>query len=183
MLPEALKNLKAPIVPYAEAPFSLLSEHAELYLVEKGVEVFTDGDIHIVGCAEELNGLTGIRFSQRQAGLHGLTIDIELNQPSKVLVGYFNSKDDQWLQVPSLEENTHADDRGGYAPILRKGLRLYAYPSVNIHAFHYEAGRQTLDFGKGAFLILGVIPMDQEIRPRDVEHKNDGIDTLDWLYE
>ncbi|MEC0269487.1 hypothetical protein [Paenibacillus anseongense] len=183
VLPEALKNLKAPIVRYAEAPFNLLSEHAELYRVEKGVEVFTDGDIHVVGCAEELNGLTGVRFSQRQAGLQGLAIDIELHQPSKVLVGYFNSKDDQWLQVPSLEENTHADDRGGYAPILRKGLRLYAYPSVNIHAFQYEAGRHTLDFGKGAFLILGVIPIDQDIRPRDVEHKNDGIDTLDWLYE
>ncbi|MBD0378626.1 hypothetical protein [Paenibacillus sedimenti] len=182
-LPEALKNAKAPIVPYREAPFKLLSANAEVYRVEKGMEVFTDGDIHIVGCAEELNGLTGIRFSQRQAGLNGLAVDIELQQPSKVLIGYFNSKDEQWLQVPSLEENTHADDRGGYAPVLRKGLRLYAYPSVNIHAFQYETGRHTLDFGKGAYLILGVIPADQDVRPRDVEHKNDGIDTLDWLYE
>ncbi|HEY1215338.1 MAG TPA: hypothetical protein VGE93_17035, partial [Bryobacteraceae bacterium] len=165
------------------APFTLLSGNAETFLVEKGTEVFTDGDIHIVGCAEELNGLRGIRFSQMTAGRQGMTIDLELHQPSKVLIGYFNSKDEQWLQVPSLEENTHADDRGGYAPLLRKGLRLYAYPSVNIHAFQYEAGRQTLDFGKGAYLILGIIPADQDIRPRDVEHKNDGIDTLDWLYE
>lgn len=182
-LPEALKNLKAPIVRYQEAPFKLLSDHAEVYRVEKGAEIFTDGDIQIVGSAEELNGLSGIRFSQRQAGLHGLAIEIELQQPSKVLVGYFNSKDEQWLQVPSLEENTHADDRGGYAPVLRKGLRLYAYPSVNMHAFQYEAGRHLLDFGRGAYLILGVVPADQDMRVRDVEHKNDGVDTLDWLYE
>ncbi|MDD9269189.1 hypothetical protein ACFPES_19255 [Paenibacillus sp. GCM10023248] len=182
-LPAALRNLKAPIVRYDEAPFKLLSDHAEVYRVEKGAEVFTDGDIQIVGIAEELNGLSGIRFSQRQAGLQGLAVEIELQQPSKVLVGYFNNKDEQWLQVPSLEENTHADDRGGYAPVLRKGLRLYAYPSVNMHAFLYEAGRHVLDFGKGAFLILGVVPADQEMRVRDVEHKNDGVDTLDWLYE
>ena len=181
--PEAVRNSKQPIAPCKEVPFTLHSAHAETFRVEKGAQVFTDGDIHIVGCAEELNGLTGIRFSQMEAGLHGITVDMELHQPSKVLIGYFNSKDQQWLQVPSLEENTHADDRGGYTPLLRKGLRLYAYPSVNVHAFQYEAGRHTIDFGKGAYLILGVVPWEQEIRQRDVEHKNDGVDTLDWLYE
>jgi hypothetical protein len=183
ILPEALKNLKEPIVPYREVPFKLLSDNAETFRIEKGTHVFTDGDIHIVSSAEELNDLTGIRFSQMQAGLNGIAIDIELEQPSQVLIGYFNNKDQQWLQAPSLEENTHADDIGGYETILRKGLRLYAYPSVNMHAFHYEAGRHTLDFGRGAYLILGVVPADQVMRSRDVEHKNDGVDTLDWLYE
>ncbi|UUZ96524.1 hypothetical protein LJK87_20815 [Paenibacillus sp. P25] len=78
-----------------------------------------------------------------------MAVDIELQRPSKVLIGYFNAKDEQWLQVPSLEENTHADDQGGYEPSLRKGLRLYAYPSVNVHAFQYEAGRHRLDLGRG----------------------------------
>ncbi|WP_248927560.1 hypothetical protein [Paenibacillus hamazuiensis] len=183
VLPEALQNAAQPIAAYREAPFTLRTPGVEPFRVEKGARVFTDGDIHIVGCAEELSGLTGIRFGQMQAGLSGIAVDIELLQPSKVLIGYFNSKDDQWLQAPSLEENTHADDMGGYEPILRKGLRLYAYPSVNVHALQFGAGRHTLDFGKGAYLILGVIPADQETRPRNVEHKNDGIDTLDWLYE
>lgn len=181
--PEALKNAKKPIVPYQEAPFTLCSGHAETFVVEKEAQVFTDGDIHIVGCAEELNGLKGIRFSQMEAAKQGITVELELEQPSKVLIGYFNSKELQWLQAPSLEENTHADDQGGYAPILRKGLRLYAYPSVNVHAFRYEAGRHTLDFGKGAYLILGIVHDDQQMPSRDVEHKNDGINTLDWLYE
>lgn len=183
LLPAALKNAKEPIRRWREAPFALLSENAETYRVEKEAMVFTDGDIRIVGCAEELNGLTGIRFGQMEAAANGVSVDIELKQPAKVLIGYFNSKAEQWLQAPSLEENTHADDRGGYAPVLRKGLRLYAYPSVNVHAFKFEAGRHTIDFGKGAYLILGVVPADEDIRPRDVEHKNNGIDTLDWLYE
>ncbi|XEC96103.1 hypothetical protein AB6A23_05960 [Paenibacillus tarimensis] len=181
--PEALKKRQTPIVPYPEEAFTLLSGNVETFLVEKGATIFTDGDIQIVGCAEELTGLTGIRFSQMEAGLTGITVDIHLPKRSKVLIGYFNSKDLQWLQAPSLEENTHADDQGGYAPVLVKGLRLYAYPSVNVHAFEYEAGRHSLDFGKGAYLILGVISAGQELRTRNVEHKNDGIETLDWLYE
>ncbi|WP_199614065.1 hypothetical protein [Paenibacillus alkalitolerans] len=183
MLPEALQRKEEPISAYREAPFTLHSSDAEAYVVEKGGFAFMDGDTRITGCAEELHGLTGIRFSQMKAGRLGCTVDIELPQPSKVMIGYFNSKDEQWLQPPSLEENTHADDRGGYMPILRKGLRLFAYPSVNVHAYRYEAGRHTLDFGKGAYLILGVIRDDEQMRPRDVEHRNDGIDTLDWLYE
>ncbi|ULL17147.1 hypothetical protein DVH26_23520 [Paenibacillus sp. H1-7] len=181
--PEAVRNMKEPIAPCKEAPFLLHSGPAETFRVEKGAQVFTDGDVHIIGCAEELNGLTGIRFGQREAGLRGVSLELELSQPSRVLIGYFNSTDQQWLQAPSLEENTHADDKGGYAPLLRKGLRLYAYPSVNVHAFQFDAGRHTLDFGRGAYLILGIVPADQEIRQRDVEHKNDGVDTLDWLYE
>jgi hypothetical protein len=182
-LPEALRNREEPIVPLREAPFTLLSDNAETFQVDKGTYVFTDGDIHIVSHAEELGGLTGVRFSQMEAGRTGIAITLKLEQPSKVLIGYFQSKDEQWLQVPSLEENTHADDSGGYETLLRKGLRLYAYPSVNVHAFRYEAGQHTIDFGRGAYLILGVVPADEEIKPRNVEHKNDGINTLDWLYE
>ncbi|MEI7025568.1 hypothetical protein [Paenibacillus sp. y28] len=181
--PEALKNAKKPILPCREEDFILHSPHAETFRVEKEANVFTDGDIHIVGVAEELNGLTGIRFSQMEAAMNGVVIDLELTKPAQVLIGYFNNKDEQWLQAPSLEENTHADDMGGYAPVLQKGLRLYAYPSVNVHMFRFEAGRHAVDFGRGAYLILGVVPLDQEIRPRNVEHKNDGIETLDWLYE
>ncbi|MCZ8519542.1 MULTISPECIES: hypothetical protein [Paenibacillus] len=183
VLPEALRTREEPITAYREAPFTLLTKEAEVYRVSKEACVFTDGDIHIVGCAEELDGLTGIRFSQMAAGREGVALELELPQPAKVLIGYFNSKEEQWLQVPSLEENTHADDQGGYAPILRKGLRLYAYPSVNVHAFRFGAGRHTVDLGRGAFLVLGVIADDQVLRPRDVEHKNNGVDTLDWLYE
>lgn len=187
-LPEALNRKEEPIVPYRQAPFSLLTGNAETnpaetYPIEKGSLIFTDGDIQIVGSAEELTGLTGIRFSQMEANRSGVTIDLELERPAKVLVGYFNSKDEQWLQAPNLEEDTHADDQGGYAPVLRKGLRLYAYPSVNVHAYRFEAGRHSLDFGRGAYLILGVIADDQPTPARDVEHRNDGIDTLDWLYE
>lgn len=181
--PQALLRKEEEIVPYREVPFTLHSKHAHKFRVDKGTEVFSDGDIHIVSCAEELKGLTGIRFSQMEASQNGMTIDLELEQPAQVLIGYFNSQDKQWLQAPSLEENTHADDMGGYAPILRRGLRLYVYPSVNVHAFRFAAGRHTLDFGKGAYLILGVIAEDQETPQRDVQHKNDGIDTLDWLYE
>ncbi|WP_159884863.1 hypothetical protein [Paenibacillus puerhi] len=183
VLPAALQNLEEPITAYREAPFTLLSPDAQTYRVTKEACVFTDGDIHIVGCAEELDGLTGVRFSQMEAGKRGFAVELELTRPSKVLVGYFNSKEEQWLQVPSLEENTHADDQGGYEPVLRKGFRLYAYPSVNIHAFRFEAGRHVLDLGRGAYVIAGVIDDDQPLRVRDVEHKNDGVNTLDWLYE
>lgn len=183
VVPDAIRLAAEPIQPYRQAPFKLLSANAETFTIEKSNSVFADADIMITGIAEELEGLTGIRFGQQEADAKGVVIEFELEQPAQVLVGYLNSKDQQWLQPPSLEENTHADDRGGYEPVLRKGLRLYAYPSVNVHVFRFEAGRHALDLGKGAYTILGVIAADQSTPSRNIEHKMDGVNTLDWLYE
>lgn len=182
-LPEALRNRGEAPKPYKEAAFTLHSAGAETYRIEKRACIFSDGDIFIVDHAEELAGLTGIRFSQVEASKSGVALDIELREPARILVGYFNSTDSGWLKAPNLEENTHADDRGGLTPVLVKGVRPYVYPSVNVHAYLYGPGRHTISFGKGAYLVLGVISADQPLKAREYNPQAGGADTLDWLYE
>ncbi|BFT72120.1 hypothetical protein [Paenibacillus sp. P36] len=181
-LPTALKDTGGKIEPYQAVPFVLHSKNAETYTIEKQQYIFNDGDVFIQNCAEELTGLTGIRFSQREASKEGVNLDIELSEKSMILVGYFNSPDSQWLKAPNLEENTHADDRGGLVPVLTNGMKVYFYPSLNIHAYSYEAGRHTLVFGKGAYLLVGIISGEQRLMTRDVSHEGVSADTMDWLY-
>ncbi|MDD9268251.1 hypothetical protein ACFPES_14525 [Paenibacillus sp. GCM10023248] len=181
-LPAALNKAARTIEPYKPAPFVLHSANAETYKIDKQQYIFNDGDVFIQSYAEELQGLTGVRFSQREASKQGVQLEIELPEKSQILVGYFNSPDSQWLKAPNLEENTHADDQGGLVPILSNGMKVYFYPSLNIHAYTYEAGRHTLVFGKGAYLLVGVISAEQKPVPRDVTHDGENADTMDWLY-
>ncbi|MDF2836177.1 MAG: hypothetical protein K0Q63_1817 [Paenibacillus sp.] len=171
------------IEPYREAAFRLTSPGMETYTLSKDSLLFTDGEVYVQSCAEELEGLTGIRFSRAEAAKGGMAVEFETDTPVRVLVGYFNSSDPQWLQVPTLDENTHADERGGLSPVLRKGIKTSFYPSVNVHAFLYEAGSHALNLGKGAFSVLGVIAADQELKERDVSPFSESSRTLDWLYD
>jgi hypothetical protein len=185
---EMLKNGEIPmeehiIEHFREVPFTVHSENVETYKIEKPAKVFTDVDLPLMNFAEELTGLTALRFSQALANETDVNIDIEFSGTSYVLVGYFNSSDEQWLQPPNLEIDTHADYRGGVMPILRKGIEVFAYPSVNVHAYRYETGRHLLSFGKGSYLILGIISAAQDLPDREVEYSNSSAGTLDWLYE
>lgn len=182
ILPQQIAESGDEITPYKQAEFVLHSSNAEIYTVNEQSRLFIDEDMIISNVAEELAGLTGIRFNREEANISGVSIDFELKEPARVLVGYFNSGHPGWLQVPNLEENTHADDRGGLSPVIKNALKVYFYPSVNVHAFQYEAGRHTLLLGQGSYLIVGMIKADQDIRVRDLNGSS-SIDTLDWLFE
>lgn len=181
-LPGQVLDSERDIVPYEQADFTLLSPHAELYEVRNQAKLFTDGEVLASQVAEELVGLTGIRINREQAAKEGVSLELELKDPARVLVGYSQSADEEWLKVPSLEENTHADDRGGLSPVIKNGLSVFFYPNVNVHAFAYEPGRHTLVLGRGAYVVVGVIKAGQPLRVRDVAGAS-SVDALDWLYE
>jgi len=151
------------ITPWPAAEFTLLTEGMETYTVEIGAKVFTDQNFVINDVAPYLIGLIGIRFSRLAANTEVISIDLEVSQPLKVLVGYFQAKDKCWLQVPALEHVSHANDRGGHAAILEDVVDISVgcngLPKVNLHAFRYKAGKQTLEMiGTGSYVILGVVP-------------------------
>ena len=157
------------IQPWPAAGFKLLTPGIETYEVKKGAKVFTDQDYTITDFAPHLAGLTGMRFSHNQAVKGVIRIDFTVTVPVKVLVGYFDSKDKSWLQVPMLEHVSHANDRGGVDPILEDALDIgdgkTKLPKVHIHAFGYDEGDQTLEMiGRGSFLILGVVRITPEAR-------------------
>ncbi len=165
-----------------EVPFELLSG-GETYTVVKGESIFTDKEAEIELLASELNGLTGIRFSMHDAVVNGITLKICFRQHSKILLGYIDDRGVEWLSPPSLETDTHADDRGGYAPKIVHAMKCKGMKSVNVHAFSYEAGVQELSFATGAFTVLGIIPEHAKLEPRDAGLDAESLWNLDWLYE
>jgi len=152
------------IKPWNPAEFRLLTPGVETYKVKKGAKVFTDRNYLFNDIAPHLVGLTGMRFSHQNAKTGGIIkIEFETSEPVKVLVGYFQDESRSWLQVPMLEHVAHANERGGVDVVLEDvseiGDAKLTLPKVNVHAFRYEAGRNTLEMiGKGSYVILGVVP-------------------------
>lgn len=170
-----------PLIP---APYTLLkSESCETYDLKKGESVFSDCSCKIINLAPELASLTGVRMGLGAAIEEGVTVKMELPQDSYVLVGYMNAKGVEWLQLPDLETNTHADDRGGLTVVYANAMKAEACPPINIHAYRYEKGTHEIYFGTGAFLIAGVIASDTVMKPRNANLAGEGLETLDWLYE
>ena len=158
-----------PAKPWPAAAFTLRSTNAETYEVKVGARPFMDRSYTIRGLAPELTGLTGIRFSHELAKAGRYTpVEFEVSEPVQVLVGYFDSPKDIWLQVPNLDFAAQADERGGIETVLRHAADIEQCPEVDVHAFRYEAGRQKLELiGKGSFVILGIVPQSVKLQPRD----------------
>ncbi|HEU6449556.1 MAG TPA: hypothetical protein VFV23_14070 [Verrucomicrobiae bacterium] len=156
------------IKPWPAAPFTLISTNAETYTVEKGAKVFTDRGYEIQSLAPELRGLTGIRFSHSEAKDGMTPIEFEAGEPVYVLVGYFDSKQKAWLQVPQLETAAQADERGGVDTVIAHAAAIASSPSVDVHAFRFDAGKQKLELiGKGSFVVLGIVPQTVKLEKRD----------------
>ena len=165
-----------------EAPFELLSG-GETYRFAPGENAFSGKESPIEVCSSELCGLTGIRFGMGDAIVNGITLRFRLKEPSRILIGYFDDKGVEWLAPPCLETDTHADERGGYAPVFTHAVKIKGAKSVNVHAFAYEAGEHEMRFATGAFIVPGVIPLDTPIVPRDAGLDKESLGCMDWLYE
>lgn len=175
---EALKNPKradqeigAPIAAWPAAKFKLISTNAETYEVKVGARPFVDRKYTITELAPELTGLTGIRFSHEEAknGRYQ-PVEFEVSEPVRVLVGYFQSNRELWLQVPNLDVAAQADERGGVDVLLRNAAMIDECPNLNVHTFRYEPGRYKLELiGKGSFVILGVVPQSAKLEKRDAK--------------
>lgn len=176
----------ASIKPLPQAKFKVLTEGYPTYEIKKGNNVFTDAPSKIQNVAPEIKGLTGISMSKENAIKTGAKFKIELEEDSQILIGYFkvkgkNNKD--WMRVPDLETNTHADDRGGLSCVLGEALKVDNSPVVNVHVFQYEKGVHEIYMDMGAYAILGVVPSGVEIKPRHAGLAGDTLDMLDWMFE
>ena len=180
ILPEPPHPGDAPKLP--EAAWALLSG-GETFTFRNGERLFTDKDSPIELCASELSGLTGARMGMGEAIVEGVKLKLRLEERSKILIGYVDDRGVEWLAPPSLETDTHADDRGGYAPVLIHGAKAKGIKALNVHAFMYDAGEVELDFGTGAYCLVGVVPGDTVLTPRDAGLDAESLSTLDWLYE
>jgi len=150
--------------------FELLTQDCETYELKIGAQPFTDRGYAILQLAEELNGLTGIRFSHTTAKAGGLeSIRFKTDVPVQVLIGYFNENRSLWAKPPNLDIDSQVAKYGGIESTLQNIMQLEGSPKVNLHVFSFPAGQITFDpRSPGSYLVLGVIPADTKITSRDV---------------
>ena len=189
----SLENEQFDNLKFEPAPFELLSEGMEIYMVNEGEAVFTGGKIVFNQLNHRLIGLTGIRFPEKAALQNGINFKLRVKQPVYVLVGYFNTDNEGFVAKPNLETDAHADERGGLEPIIRDAATFSlkngegvnqptVYPNIDIHACRYEPGMHQMDFEKGRVLILGVVKNGKAIDQVPVTDRQNNGAVIDWLF-
>lgn len=164
----------AEVVPFRPTQVSVTP--AEAFDLIAGQSVFADRSVLIERIAPELAGVSASRISFEASSTAQVALEVDLPEAGHLLIGYLKSPDPEWLQVPDLEVNTHADDQGGLDPVLKSGIEV-SIPAarsdetrrlwVDVHAFRFPAGRHTFTPGPGAYLVLGAVVSDQEFSGRD----------------
>ncbi|CAM3305950.1 hypothetical protein OCAE111667_02845 [Occultella aeris] len=164
----------ADVVPFRAAPVQVRPGTA--FDLDVGQSVFSDRSMLIERVAPELAGTRAFRMPVERSANGPADLELDLPADAHLLVGYVKSPDPQWLQVPDLEVNTHADDQGGLDPVLRSAIEV-SIPAarsdeaqrllIDVHAFAFTAGRHMFTPGPGAYLVLGAVVADQEFTRRD----------------
>lgn len=167
----------------AAVPFHLTTDSAEAdtpqtFQVEAGARLFTDADATVSRLIPELQGLTGIRISREQANGHGVPLHITLDQPAEVLIGFYKTSSRKYRPADPKTEDWHLQ--------AINGVEANGNPALSVWSKPLPAGKNDLDLGKGAYVVLGFIPRNttlvthlgffgesQAARPPD----------LDWLFE
>ncbi|MDQ0966075.1 hypothetical protein QFZ20_001478 [Flavobacterium sp. W4I14] len=182
---DSLKSIKqgtvAAIVPYKTADVKVLNE-TESYVIAKDASLFADTAIKIKEVAAQLLGLKGIKLAKEKQIKIGTEIKFSTKAPVKLLIGFFNQKDPQYLAPPQLETDASANNYGQSEIKISNALVPYGFPPVNVHAYSFPAGTHTLNLGKGACLVLGFIDDKQELRIFNAGLDGRGKD-IDWLFE
>jgi hypothetical protein len=149
----------------------------EVFHVEPGAKLYTDKDLAMQEIAPELRGLTGIRIADDAAIKDGVRLEIDLPEPAQVLVGFFRSEKRGAAAAPPKDE---------WEPILRNGISVAGHPGFTVYSHALPAGKSGLDFGRGAYVILGFIKRDAQPEPRMVFFSQTAANQrpdLDWLFE
>lgn len=167
--------------PYQNAVVKVLSGQ-ETYLLNKNIQVFNDVNAPLKEVAGQLSGLKGIKLNQAQQIKSGTTLKFSNAAPVKVLVAFFNKKEPMYLKAPELETDASANNYGQSEIKISNALVIDGYPPLNVHAYSFDAGTNTLTLGKGACLVLGFISDQQEMRIYNAGLDGKGKD-IDWLFE
>ncbi|GGA54215.1 hypothetical protein GCM10011507_01810 [Edaphobacter acidisoli] len=158
-----------PAKPLPEVPFTLAPGAGEAFTIAPGQPLYTDdARATIATVVPELNGLKGIRVSTRQE----IPLHFTLAAPAQILVGFFKSSSHKALDVSPATEQWNLVMPDAVIPSGGKAL------PISVWAKPLPAGRNDLDLGKGAYIVLGFVPADTHI-PFTATNSNN----LDWLFE
>jgi hypothetical protein len=172
----AQKKVEPPT--WAPAPVKVLSAYPTVTL-EPGASLFSDVPGKVEALAPELKGLKAFRLNGAEQREKGTTISFETNKPVSLLVAYFKDDQKRYAKAPKLETDASANDYGQAEPVLTNAIRVAGLPLVNVHAYHFGPGRQTLALPKGWLEVLGFT--SDEMKPRNAGLAG-GEESVDWLF-
>jgi len=153
------------------------------YKLVTDAQIYSDSAGTIKNVAPEIAGLQGIKVSKAEQMKDGTTLNFTTAKPVKVLVGYYASKNSQYLQEPQLETDASANDYGQADVKIANGIQIESMPPVNIHTFSFKAGSNTLSLGKGTCVILGFVNDGEPVPVYDAGLSNEGnIRDMRWLF-
>jgi hypothetical protein len=153
------------------------------YPIAKNEKIFSDENYVIGDFAGELKDMKPLRLSYNEQIKHGTTLTFKTKQPVNVWVGYLNTERKEFAKAPALETDANANQYGQGDVKIANAINVPGRSTVNIHTYTLSAGKNTLNLGKGALIVLGFTEATQEVIPR-----NAGIGTeetsnkVDWLF-
>jgi hypothetical protein len=160
-----------------QVPFHLLSNNGETFTVQTGAKLFTDGDAAITDVAPQFAGLTGIRISQEGSRKDDVALQVELEHPAQILVGFFKL---------ASESHPPADPQpDAWQLQMLSGVVASKLPDLTIWSRTVPAGKSTIDVGRGPYVVLGFIAANAPATPSiyfSVAQTAPPPD-LDWLFE
>jgi hypothetical protein len=104
-------------------------------------------------------------------------LTFDLAAPALVLVGFFRSEKKGAAAAPPANE---------WEPVLRNGIVVEGHPGFTVWSHALAKGRNELDFGRGAYVVLGLIRPEVRLEPRMVFYSQAEMKQrpdLDWLFE
>ena len=162
--------------PLPQVPFTLAPGAGETFTVAPGQDLYTDNpEATIASVIPELKGLTGIRVSTHQKD----PLHFTLSQPAQILVGFFKSNSRKAHNVSPATEQWNILLPNAIIPT---GKNI----PITVWSKPLAAGRNDLDLGEGAYIVLGFIPESTHVTPH-IASTTAGTDgqspNLDWLFE
>jgi len=129
--------------------------------------------------APELEGLSALYLNGDEQRHRGTVLNFKSAQPVKLLVGYFRDYQKKYAAAPKLETDASANDYGQAEAVLSNAVRMTGMPLVDVHVYHFPAGKHKLLLPKGYLLVLGFT--GQEITPRNGGLAGDE-QSIDWMF-
>ena len=147
------------------ASFEIVKSNYKTFKTTQYAHVFSGSKHNIVRLAPELQGLTGVELPlEKYTNGTNSPLQLKFKEPVTVLVGVFQDKNAEYLQVNQIGNNNE---------ILSNGVTITGLPPVDVYAIPYGKGTHTiLPNQKGLFAVLGVLKIDQKLNARDAKLPN-----------
>lgn len=167
---------------FENANVKILSSGLAFCELTEGTKIFNGESITINKLAPELKGLKAVKLGKSDQIMYGTQLSFENHQPVKVLVGYFKGTQTGDLAPPVLETDASANDFGQAEIKIANAIKTSGGRLIDVHTYSFPKGKNTLNLGKGAALVLGFINEDEPLRIHNAGFDGSGKD-IDWLFE